>query len=203
MYAVIGCRNTPSNPRIKGRKIDMDTSSDRISPAITTVVDVKALILEQIAKTPGIRYKELLRSTRLTNGTLEYHLKIMEKTNKVTVERHDGRRTRYYPIYILADESKILGYTRNNVARQIVSFAFEHGLCTFGEIVEYIKKAPSTTSWHLKRLCDAGIISITYGQEYQLYSIVNYNLVKEVLYKYDESFRDKIANGYYEMFGEL
>ena len=59
MYAVIGCRNTPSNPRIKGRKIDMDTSSDRISPAITTTVDVKALILEQIAKTPGIRYKEL------------------------------------------------------------------------------------------------------------------------------------------------
>ncbi len=54
-----------------------------------------------------------------------------------------------------------------------------------------------------EELCDAGIISITYGQEYQLYSIVNYNLVKEVLYKYDESFRDKIANEYYEMFGEL
>jgi len=54
-----------------------------------------------------------------------------------------------------------------------------------------------------EELCDAGIISITYGQEYKLYSIVNNNLVKEVLYKYDESFRDKIANEYYEMFGEL
>jgi len=27
--------------------------------------------------------------------------------------------------------------------------------------------------------------------------------VKEVLYKYEETFRDKVANGYYEMFGEL
>jgi len=27
--------------------------------------------------------------------------------------------------------------------------------------------------------------------------------VKEVLYKYEESFRDKIANRYYESFGEL
>jgi hypothetical protein len=54
-----------------------------------------------------------------------------------------------------------------------------------------------------KRLSDAGIISITYGQEYQLYSLVNNNLVKEVSCKYEESFRDKIANGYYEMFGEL
>ncbi|MFZ0894789.1 MAG: hypothetical protein WAZ77_09825 [Candidatus Nitrosopolaris sp.] len=58
-------------------------------------------------------------------------------------------------------------------------------------------------SWHLKRLSDGGIISLTYGQEYQLYSVVNNNLVKEVLFKYQESFRDKIANGYYEMFGEI
>ncbi|MGB7955232.1 MAG: ArsR family transcriptional regulator [Candidatus Nitrosopolaris sp.] len=181
----------------------MNTASDRISPAVTITVDSKALILEQIAKTPGLRYKELLRSTGLTNGTLEYHLKIMEKTNKVTVERHNGRRARYFPIYIPTDESQILGYTRNKVARQIVSFTLEHGLCTFGEIVEYIKKAPSTASWHLKRLSDGGIISITYRQEYQLYSLVNNNLVREVLFKYQESFRDKIANGYYEMFGEI
>ncbi len=115
----------------------------------------KALILKQIDKSPGIRYRELLRLTGLTNGGLEYHL------------------------------------------------ILEHDLCTFGEIVEHIKKAPSTSSWHLKRLSDGGIISITYGQEYQLYSIVNNNLVKAVLYKYEESFRDKITNGYYEAFGEL
>ncbi|MDQ6668334.1 MAG: winged helix-turn-helix domain-containing protein, partial [Thermoproteota archaeon] len=92
---------------------------------------------------------------------------------------------------------------RNNVARQIVYFILVHDLCTFGEIVEHIKKAPSTVSWHLKRISEAGIISISYGQEHQLYSIVNNNLVKDGLYKYEESFRDKIANGYYETFGEL
>ena len=58
-------------------------------------------------------------------------------------------------------------------------------------------------SWHLKRISEAGIISIGYGREYQLYSIVNNNLVKEVLHKYKESFTDKIADGYYESFGEL
>lgn len=163
----------------------------------------KALILKQIDKSPGIRYRELLRLTGLTNGGLEYHLKILEKSHKVKVDRHDGRRTRYYPLNISADESHILGCVRNNVSRQIVSFILEHDLCTFGEIVEHIKKAPSTSSWHLKRLSDGGIISITYGQEYQLYSIVNNNLVKAVLYKYEESFRDQIANGYYQMFGEL
>ncbi len=163
----------------------------------------KALILQQIDKSPGIRYRELLRLTGLTNGGLEYHLKILEKLHKVQVDRHDGRRTRYYPLNISADESHILGCVRNNVARQIISFILGHDLCTFGEIVEHIRKAPSTVSWHLKRISEAGIISIGYGREYQLYSIVNNNLVKEVLHKYKESFRDKIADGYYESFGEL
>ena len=173
------------------------------STEVTLRVDTKAIILKHITNNPGIRYRELLRSTELANGTLEYHLKILEKSHKVTVDRHDGRRARYYPICITADESQILGYIRNNVARQIVIFMLEHDLCTFTEILEHINKAASTASWHLKRLSDAGLISITYGQEYQLYRVANSKLVKEVLYKYEESFRDKIANGYYEMFGEV
>jgi len=58
-------------------------------------------------------------------------------------------------------------------------------------------------SWHLKKISQAGVISISYGLEYQLYSIVNNNLVKNVSCKYNEMFRDKIANAYYEIFEEL
>jgi predicted transcriptional regulator len=168
-----------------------------------TRVDTRATILNHITKSPGIKYRELLRSTGLTNGTLESHLKILERSNTVTVERHDGRRARYYPTCIPANETQVLGYIRNNVARQIVIFVLEHDLCTFNEILEHIKKAASTASWHLNRLSDARLISITYGQEYRLYRIANNKLVREVLYKYEEGFRDKVANGYYEMFGEL
>ena len=106
--------------------------------------DTKALILVHVGKTPGIRYRELLR-------LIEYHLKILEKTHKITVHRRDGRRARYYPIDIPADESHILEYIRNKVARQIVLFILENDLCTFSEILKNIDKAPSTLSWHLKR----------------------------------------------------
>ncbi|MFZ0514373.1 MAG: winged helix-turn-helix transcriptional regulator [Candidatus Nitrosopolaris sp.] len=165
--------------------------------------DSKTEILGQIDKNPGIRYRELLRLTGLTNGGLEYHLKILERSHKVRVDRHNGRRTRYYPLDISLDESHILGCIRNDVSSQIVFFILGHDLCTFGEIVDHIKKAPSTASWHLKRLSEAGITSINYGTEYQLYSIVNNNFVKKVLCKYKETFRDKIANAYYEIFGEM
>jgi len=148
------------------------------------VVDARIVILKQIGETPGIRYRELVRSTGLSNGTLEYHLRILERTHKVKVDISDGRRGRYYPIDILANESNIIGFIRNNVSRQIVTFILEHELCTFGEILEHIKKAPSTLSWHLKRLSKAAIISVTYGKEYQLYQVLNSKFVQEILYKY-------------------
>jgi len=69
----------------------------------------KSLILNQIEESPGIRYRELLRLTGLTNGGLEYHLKILEKSQQVRVDRHDGRRTRYYSLNISVEESNILG----------------------------------------------------------------------------------------------
>jgi predicted transcriptional regulator len=160
------------------------------------VVDARIVILKQIGETPGIRYRELVRSTGLSNGTLEYHLRILERTHKVKVDISDGKRGRYYPIDILANESNIIGFIRNNVSRQIVTFILEHELCTFGEILEHIKKVPSTLSWHLKRLSKAAIISVTYGKEYQLYQVLNSKFVQEILYKYGESFKEQVANGY-------
>ena len=130
------------------------------------VIDTKKLIITQVGETPGVRYRELLRLTGLSNGALEYHLRILEKTREVKVDRSVGKRARYYSIDILTDESHILGFIRNNVSRQIVTFVLEHDLCTFNEILQHIKKAPSTLSWHLKRLSKAAIISVTYGQEY-------------------------------------
>ena len=180
----------------------MTTISDASNPLISTI-DSKALILEQVTKMPGIRYRELLRQTGLANGTLEYHLKMLEKSYRIKVERQEGRRAKYYPINFSSDEAKIIGYIRNNVSRQIVYFILSHDLCTFGEIVEHTKKAPSTVSWHLKRLSEAGIVSVRYGQEYHLYSIINNSLIGAILKRCDESFRDKVSDSYYEMFGEL
>ena len=149
------------------------------SDAGTEDADIKGIILKYIDRFPGIRYRQLLRVIGFTNGRLEYHLKILENTQKVTVFRRDGRRAGYYPNNILADESNILEHMRNQVARQIVLFILENDLCTFDKILN-IKKAPSTLSWHLKRLSQAEIISVIYGQELQLYRVVNRKLVSSL-----------------------
>ena len=165
-------------------------------------IDVKAILLERIEQNPGIRYRELLRLTGLVNGVLTYHVAALEKSGTIKVDRQ-SRMTRYYPVSVPENESNVLKYVRHESARQIVLFILDHDLCTFNEIVDHLDKAPSTASSHLKRLKDAGIISVRYGEHYQLYRLADKELVAEVLSKYRASFADKVVDNYAEMMEEL
>jgi predicted transcriptional regulator len=166
--------------------------------------DPKDVLLRHINNMPGIRYRQLLRLTGLSNGALAHHLKGLEKSSRIRVDRQkENKTTRYYSINIPTQESEILRQLRNDVSRQIIKLILEHDLCTFNEIVEHLKKASSTTSWHLKRLKEAGIISDRHVDGYHLYQIMNPELVSDVLYKYKESFIDTVVNNYAHMVEEL
>ena len=166
--------------------------------------DPKETLMMHINNIPGIRYRELLRLTGLSNGVLAYHLVVLEKTSQIRVDRQrENKATRYYSIRIPPQESDILRQLRNNVPRQIIKFILDHDSCTFNEIVEHLAKAASTVSWHLKRLKEAGLISVKYGGEYQLYHIMSPELVSDVIYKYKESFVDAVVNNYTAMVEEL
>ena len=132
---------------------------------------------------------------------LAYHIAALEKTGAIKVDRQ-SKMTRYYPVNIPDSESSVLRFVRHDPIRQIVLFMLDHDLCTFNEIVDHTRKAPSTVSSHLKRLKAAGIISVRYG-EYQLYHLANGELLAEVLSKYSASFADKVVDNYAEMVEEL
>jgi DNA-binding transcriptional ArsR family regulator len=169
---------------------------------ITEPADTRVLLMKHIEKTPGIRYRELLRLTGLANGVLTYHLSALEKANVIKVDR-ESRITRYYPLGVSDKESAILKFIRHEPIREILLFILEHDMCTFSEIVDHIGKAPSTVSSHLKRLREAGIVLIRHGEYHQLYRVVERDLVAEVLSKYTTGFVDKVVDNYTEMLEEL
>ncbi len=166
-----------------------------------TTTNTPDLLLAHITKDPGVRYRELLRLTNLANGVLTYHLLALEKRGMIRVDRQ-SRATRYYPLNVSEDESRILGVVRHGPVREIVSFMLANDMCTFAEIVDHTGKAPSTVSSHLKRLRELGIIQIRYG-EYQLYGLADRELVADVLSKYKVSYADKVVDNYVEMLDEL
>ena len=74
----------------------------------TQLDGVKHSILKSIYENPGIRYREILKLTGLSNGVLEYHLKILEGCYKIiNVDRHKIKITRYYPPYF--EPSDLIG----------------------------------------------------------------------------------------------
>ena len=164
-------------------------------------VDTRTTLLRHIEENPGIRYREMLRMSGLANGVLTYHLAALEKADVIKVDRQP-RMARYYTLSVSDSESAILKFVRHDPVRQIVHFILDHDLCTFNEIVDHTKKASSTVSSHLKRLREAGIISVRYG-EYQLYRLAERELVAEVLSKYRASFADRVVENYAEMVEEL
>jgi predicted transcriptional regulator len=164
-------------------------------------IDTKAMLLKHIEENPGIRYRELLRMAGLVNGVLTYHLAALERSDVIKVDRQ-SRMTRYYPVSVPENESAVLKFVRHEPVRQIVLYILENDMRTFNEIVDYTQKAPSTVSSHLKRLKEAGIISVRYG-EYHLYRLADKELVAEVLSKYRASFADKVIDNYAEMVEEL
>lgn len=159
------------------------------------------LLLAHIAREPGIRYRELLRLTGLANGVLTYHLSSLEKSSMIRVDRQSGA-TRYYPLNVPEGESHVLGFVRHGPVREIISFILASDSCTFAELVGHTGKAPSTVSSHLKRLKEAGIVRVRYG-EYQLYSLANRDLVADVLSRYRATYADRVVDNYVEMLDEL
>lgn len=158
-------------------------------------------ILKAISQYPGIRYKELARKTDFANGVLTYNLNILEQFGYVNRFRHNNI-TRYYPLSIPGSDLKIISHLRVYSEKDIILFLLGHDFCSFNEIVEHLRKAPSTVSWHLKRLCEDGILVVHHGK-YNLYQINGKELVNQILHKYKETFTDRIVHNFSNMVDEL
>jgi predicted transcriptional regulator len=163
--------------------------------------DSQRNILKAISQYPGIRYKELTRQTDFANGVLTYNLNILEQFGYVNKFRHNNI-TRYYPLSIPSSDLKIISHLRVYAEKDIILFLLSHDFCTFNEIVEHLRKAPSTVSWHLKRLCEDGILVVHHGK-YNLYRINGKELVNQILHKYKESLTDRIVNNFSNIVDEL
>jgi len=166
--------------------------------------DLQNDIYSCIHENPGIRYRELIRLVGTANGVLSYHLAKLEKSGEIRVERLSNNRvTRYFVVNIPKKDSDIIGYIRSKVIRDIVYFVLKNEFCTFNEIVEHIGKAPSTISWHVKRLKESGILSTNHGNDRQLYSVADRATVNRILLEYKQTFTDRIIENYAEMIDNL
>ena len=165
---------------------------------------VQDKIVKYVNEIPGIRYRELLRITGISNGVLSYHLNLLENSGKIRVNRVNNRVTRYFSYDVSPHETYVIGLLRQETSRKIIMYVLEKGTCGFNDIIIHTRKVPSTISWHMARLKAANIVKVRKQYEFNYYEIgIDRLILENLLSKYKSSFTEKIVNDYIDMINEF
>lgn len=125
---------------------------------------VRKKLLDCVKQNPGIRFLELGRLTGMSNGGLSYHLEILEKSKAIRADR-SSRSARYYAASFPDSEAAVLNVVRQAAKSRIVDILLQRESCTFRELVDLCKRAPSTVSSQLAALKKNGIVKVVYGKQ--------------------------------------
>jgi predicted transcriptional regulator len=158
-------------------------------------LDTRRKIFDLVSRNPGLHLSKIAEILQMSVQLVEYHLLYLEKNVVIYAERESGF-TRYY---VKGDvgiaDKKALSLLRQEVPLKITLFLLKNNYSQHKDILKNCNVAPSTLSYHLKKLVNHEIISVqTYGEN-RGYSIRNKEEIIRLLVHYKpysvlESFRD-------------
>lgn len=147
-------------------------------------------IYEEIRDSPGLHLREIDRKLDIPLGTIRYHLRVLEKRGLV-IAREEGKYKRYYVKgEVDKSDKKIMAFLRKEIPRTIILFLMEYPGSTHKEINEALEVAPSTLSYHLKKLKNKDIV-ITEGKEYH---VKDEEKIADLLIQYQQTFLDSLVD---------
>ncbi len=160
-------------------------------------------ILELIYENPGLNFRDIMRITGFKNGVLSYHIKKLEKKNKVNVIRKIGN-TRFFPLSVNEQESTLLEMLRRPTPYTLIVLLKKHseGL-TISQLVHITQKAQSTISVYLQLLFSKKIISIRFHKKKKVFILKDIDDVDYILRKYNFKSIHKTVQNFNEMFESL
>jgi len=158
-------------------------------------LETRRKIYDIVAKNPGLHLSKIAELLDMRVSLAEYHLFYLEK-NQLVVPVNESGYTRYYAKgEVGTEDKKVLGLLRQNVPLRIILLLLKCDTSQHKELLQNLDVAPSTLSYHLKKLVTCGIISVqAYGEE-KGYSVINKEMVTRLLIRYKpynliDSFKD-------------
>ncbi len=147
-------------------------------------------IYQTIEDSPGLHLRQIDRKIDIPLGTIRYHLRVLEKKNLITSKK-EGKYKRFYAKgSIDRSDKKILSSLRKEIPRTIILFLMEYSGSTHKEINEALDIAPSTLSYHLKKLRKKNMV-INKKSEY---SIKDPEKIADLLIQYQQTFLDSLVD---------
>ena len=157
------------------------------------------LIHDIIRKNPAVRFNDVMRLSKLKNGTLTHYISKLENMQKISVER-TPRITRFYDKSIPKKEAEICKQLTRPTVKNIITLLLRKNILTFPEIRNHVQKSPATVSVCLNNLFKAGIIEKTYDIPSNKYSLKNPKFIRGVLKAYFPDVSTRLSDDKKELF---
>ena len=156
--------------------------------------EVRESIFEEIQRTPGTHFNELVRRLGLGPGQVQYHLRLLDSSDRILQESLWGR-THYFPIEVPLEDRRAIAVLRRETANAIISLLVEADNPRPIEVTERLGIARSTLEYHLDRLETVGLIEKHYDREGTMrLSISNPERARTLLRTTDPDMVDRLTD---------
>jgi len=159
-------------------------------------------IQQIIEQSPGIQFREIMRSSGLKNGVVSHYLRKLEKNGVINVNR-GPRQSRFFPLHITEEEAVVIKALRKQTPRDLLLALIVQDGLEFSQLVNEVKKSPSTVSLYLSELVKDGLVKtkgISFKKKYHIKAT-------EIVDKFIEDYRptavEKATSGYEDIFNSL
>ena len=162
-------------------------------------LEIRRKIYDIVAENPGLHLSKIAELLNMRVSLAEYHLIQMAK-NQVVFPVKESGYTRYYVKGKVGTEDKrTLALLRQEVPLRIILLLLKQNTVTHKEILKNLDVAPSTLSYHLKKLITYEIIGAHNNSEEHGYFLNNREHIAMLLIIYSpynlfESFKDVWIN---------
>lgn len=170
----------------------------------TLELGTRGKIYRLIKRSPGLHFREIQRRTKFAIGNLQYQLSVLEKTRLIKQVKV-GKFARYYSIIgqPLEIDSNVLSLLRQDSLRKIALFLLTEKKGTNLSIASAIQLSPSTTSWHLTKMVQAGIVEKKSRGKKRNFYLTNPEQVTKLLVDYKKSFLDELVTSFADTWTQL
>ena len=158
-------------------------------------------ILQFIEQNPGYHLRQIKKELKISMGTLQYHLNLLEKNGRINSDKHSLHR-HYFPVGLfLESEKNILKILNKETEREILMFIIERKNPTQTEIVGAVQISAPSVNWHIGNLLNLSLIKEEREGKYKRYIFSgNPDHVISLMKRYHASIWDKWSNRLAEMF---
>ena len=159
------------------------------------MIDRTQKLQELIDVNPGIQFREIMRSSGLKNGVLSHYLKKLEDNGVIKVVR-GPRQVRFFSPNISERESIVIKALRKETPRNLLLALIKEDGLEFTQLVNEVKKSPSTVSLYLSQLVADELVEVKMVDLKKRYHIKVRELVDKLVEEHRPGSLEKSTSGF-------